>query len=258
MSSVAPVRRPHAPRPSWGGNPSHHTPPTRGLIHAAVNHLVTRSSRRDATLQTHALGEAVRTSPVEGINDGPGRWSASVVAPTVTTATPGQRLGCPAVEVDIALLEEQGSTVVVRADAEHDHGVLALADTVRDQASDAMAELHRLGVDQVIMLTGDNPRTAASIAKEVGIDEVAAPGLEPQDKADRIRQLIDRFEHVGMVGDGVNDAPPLAAAAVGIAMGTAGSDIALETADIALLADDLSKATESRLVIVNGTRMARR
>ena len=90
------------------------------------------------------------------------------------------------------------------------------------------------------MLTGDNPRTAAAIADQAGIDDIGA-GLSPEDKAHRVRELVDRYDHVAMVGDGINDAPPLAAATVGIAMGTAGSDIALETADVALMADDLAK-----------------
>ncbi|MTV27582.1 cation-translocating P-type ATPase [Nitriliruptoraceae bacterium ZYF776] len=142
----------------------------------------------------------------------------------------------------IERLEAVGHTVVVLADTEAPLGVLAVADTLRPQAADTVTELRRLGIEHVTMLTGDNARTAAAIAAQAGIDDVAA-GQTPERKAQRIRELVDRYDHVAMVGDGINDAPPLAAATVGIAMGTAGSDIALETADVALMADDLTKLT---------------
>ncbi|MBS3940772.1 MAG: heavy metal translocating P-type ATPase [Actinobacteria bacterium] len=138
--------------------------------------------------------------------------------------------------------ESAGNTVVVLADPNGPLGVLAVADTLRPQARDTVAELRRLGIEHIAMLTGDNERTAAAIARQAGIDDIAA-GRTPEGKADHIRQLVERYDHVAMVGDGINDAPPLAAATVGIAMGTAGSDIALETADVALMADDLTKLT---------------
>ena len=149
-----------------------------------------------------------------------------------------------AVEADVETLQGEGNTVVLLANDDTILGLLAIADTVRAQSSHAVAELHSLGIEHVVMLTGDNERTAAAIAAQVGIDEVGA-GLSPADKAARIEALIERYGHVAMVGDGVNDAPPLAAASVGIAMGTAGSDVAIETADIALMADDLDKLTEA-------------
>jgi Cd2+/Zn2+-exporting ATPase len=148
------------------------------------------------------------------------------------------------VRADVESLEEHGNTVVLLADDHEVLGVLAIADTVRDQSARAVADLHRLGIEHVVMLTGDNPRTARSIAEQVGIDHVGA-SLSPQDKAEYVQQLNERYGHVAMVGDGVNDAPPLATASVGIAMGTAGSDIAIETADVALMADDLDKLTEA-------------
>ena len=99
--------------------------------------------------------------------------------------------------------------------------------------------MHQTGIDRVVMLTGDNPRTAAAVAEQAGIDQVHA-SLRPDDKAALINDLA-QTGHVAMVGDGVNDAPALAAATVGIAMGAAGSDVALETADVALMADDITK-----------------
>ena len=148
------------------------------------------------------------------------------------------------VRSDVESLEEQGNTVVLLADVHGLLGVLAIADTVREQSARAVAELHDLGIEHVVMLTGDNPRTARTIAGQVGIDDIGA-SLSPQDKAEYVEQLIGRYGHVAMVGDGINDAPPLATASVGIAMGTAGSDIAIETADVALMADDLDKLTEA-------------
>jgi Cd2+/Zn2+-exporting ATPase len=120
-------------------------------------------------------------------------------------------------------------------------GVLAIRDQVRPNAAAAIAELHRLGVRRVAMLSGDHPRTARAIARELGIDDVRA-GLRPEDKVDAIRELEREHGAVAMIGDGVNDAPALAAATVGMAMGTAGSDAAIEAADVALMADDLEKA----------------
>ncbi len=142
----------------------------------------------------------------------------------------------------IEQLETAGNTVVVLAGMHGPLGVLAVADTLRPQAAGTVAELRRLGIEHVTMLTGDNPRTAAAIASLAGIDEVVA-GQTPEGKAAHIQRLVKHYEHVAMVGDGINDAPPLAAASVGIAMGTAGSDVALETADVALMADDLTKLT---------------
>ena len=137
-------------------------------------------------------------------------------------------------------LEAAGNTTVVLVDDDGPVGVLGVADTVRDQSAATITQLRALGVEHIVMLTGDNPRTAAAIAAQVGIDDVAA-SMSPEDKATHVQRLVEQYRHVAMVGDGVNDAPPLAAASVGVAMGTAGSDIALETADVALMADDLSK-----------------
>ncbi len=119
-------------------------------------------------------------------------------------------------------------------------GLIAIRDTLRPNAKEAIAALHAVGVEKVVMLTGDNHRAARAIARELGIDEVYAE-LKPEDKVAKVRELTQRYGHVAMVGDGVNDAPALAEASVGVAMGAAGTDVALETADVALMADDLEK-----------------
>ncbi len=131
-------------------------------------------------------------------------------------------------------------------------GVIAIADQVRPHAQAALRDLHRAGVERIVMLTGDNEGTARSVVESlggagVGIDEYRAQ-LLPEDKVGAVKELQRTFGLVAMVGDGVNDAPALATADLGIAMGSAGTDVALETADIALMADDLSKlATTIRL-----------
>ncbi|WP_392479710.1 heavy metal translocating P-type ATPase [Nostoc sp. C110] len=119
-------------------------------------------------------------------------------------------------------------------------GVIAIADEVRSQAAATISRLKQLGIEQIVMLTGDNEETAQSVAKAVGIDRVYAQ-LLPEDKLDVIRLLQQKYQTVAMVGDGINDAPALAQASVGIAMGISGSDVALETADIVLMADKLEK-----------------
>ncbi len=121
-----------------------------------------------------------------------------------------------------------------------DFGIIALADTVRGQSRVSIAALREAGIQRMVMLTGDNEGTAWAIAAQVGVDEFRAD-LLPEDKVDAIDALLAEYGRVAMVGDGVNDAPALARATVGIAMGAAGTDTALETADIALMADDLSR-----------------
>ncbi|MFW5939610.1 MAG: heavy metal translocating P-type ATPase [Halolamina sp.] len=141
-------------------------------------------------------------------------------------------------------LEADGKTsvVVVRetADGPVLLGWLAFTDTLRPGAAAMIERLRDLGVEHIVMLTGDNERVAARIAEEVGIDEVQAE-LLPEQKVDRVHDLVARYEHVAMVGDGVNDAPALATATLGIAMGGAGTDVALETADVVLMGDDIGK-----------------
>ncbi|MBW7835362.1 MAG: heavy metal translocating P-type ATPase [Sphingomonadales bacterium] len=137
-------------------------------------------------------------------------------------------------------LEADGKTVIALGNARHVFGLIAVADTVRPEAREIIQQLHAAGIEHVVMLTGDNRVTANAIARDLGIDEVHAE-LLPENKVKKIEELIARYGTVAMVGDGVNDAPALARANLGIAMGAIGSDAAIETADIALMTDDISK-----------------
>ncbi|MGE0114980.1 MAG: heavy metal translocating P-type ATPase [Steroidobacteraceae bacterium] len=148
-----------------------------------------------------------------------------------------------ALEERLTTLEKQGKTVILLSDKNGVQGLFAVADTVKDSSRQAIAELHELGI-KTVMLTGDNAHTARAIAAEVGIDE-ARGDLLPEDKLKVIEEMIAKGqltkETVGMVGDGINDAPALARADIGFAMGAAGTGTAIETADVALMDDDLHK-----------------
>ncbi len=148
-------------------------------------------------------------------------------------------VGTPVAE-RIAALEHDGKTVVLVGTETELLGLIAIADEVRPGARRAIERLRDLGVGRVVMLTGDNEGTARAIAEQVGVDEYRA-GLLPEEKVAAIEALRAEHGGVAMVGDGINDAPALATAEVGIAMGAAGTDTALETADIALMADDIAK-----------------
>jgi Zn2+/Cd2+-exporting ATPase len=137
-------------------------------------------------------------------------------------------------------MEDAGHSVVVIGNDRHVCGLISIADTVRDQARHAVSALKEAGVAKVVMLTGDNRGTAEAVARSVGVDDVRAE-LLPEDKLRAVEGLVKEYGHVAMVGDGVNDAPALAAATLGIAMGAAGTDAAIETADIALMSDDLAR-----------------
>jgi len=144
----------------------------------------------------------------------------------------------------LAALQDEGKTAMLVALDGTIVGIVAVSDLPRAEAAAVVAELGRIGVSRVAMLTGDNPRTAAKVADAVGVNEVHA-SLRPEDKLRWIETARARGEVVAMVGDGINDAPALAIADVGIAMGAAGSDIALETADIALMTDQLERIPEA-------------
>jgi Zn2+/Cd2+-exporting ATPase len=210
-------------------------------------------SRWQILLKEHPIGEAiVRAAQKQGWE-----WSEAVQAQT------GRRI-MGEVEGKIAIVgkaafvqaqanpyseaiakqsqkwEQEGKTVVWVAHDKSILGIIAVADTLRSTAARSILQLKRLSLKQIVMLTGDNQRTAESIAQEISIDQVCAE-LLPEDKQQVIRQLQQQYQSVAMVGDGINDAPALAQASVGIAMGTIGSDVALETADVVLMTDRLEQ-----------------
>ncbi|WP_425499931.1 heavy metal translocating P-type ATPase [Fontisphaera persica] len=155
-----------------------------------------------------------------------------------------------AVEQKLAEIEADAQSVVVVGHKPHADcpgevlGILAVGDTIRPNAASAIQALHAAGVQKVVMLSGDNQRTVDAIARQAGIDE-AHGDLLPDQKISRVQVLLAQHRYVGMIGDGVNDAPAMAAASVGIAMGAAGTDTAIETADMALMQDDLSQVAEA-------------
>ena len=167
----------------------------------------------------------------------------------------------PELETRLKAFEQEGKTVTLLASATAPLLILAVADTVRETSTAAITELHGLGL-QVLMLTGDNAHTAKAIGAKVGLDD-ARGDLLPEDKLRVITELVTKHGHVGMVGDGINDAPALAKASVGFAMGAAGTDTALETADVALMDDDLRKiavfirlSAKTRAILVQNISVA--
>jgi Cd2+/Zn2+-exporting ATPase len=146
----------------------------------------------------------------------------------------------PDVHARLTALSAAGRTVIVIGNEQHVCGFIGLADQVRPEAIAALKELRALGINHLVMLTGDNRSTGETIGSQVGVDEIHAE-LLPQDKVESIKRLVASYGQVAMLGDGINDAPALAQATIGIAMGAIGSDAALETADIALMSDDLAQ-----------------
>lgn len=219
-------------------------------IERRSQHPLAQAVVRHAEIQAITPAEAKEFRSLTGAGA-----AARVDGLTVYVGSPdlfGRQLGVSldGAKEEIGRLQAEGKTVLVVGDEKAAWGLIAIRDNIRPNARRAIEELHAAGVEKVVMLTGDNERAALAIAREVGIDEVYAD-LKPEDKVTRVRELARRSGHVAMVGDGVNDAPALAEATVGIAMGAAGTDVALETADVALMADDLEK-------LVYALRLARR
>lgn len=156
----------------------------------------------------------------------------------------------PEIEARLAEIENQGQSLALLGHKPHEGcpgsalGILSIGDAIRKEAANALTLLHEAGLEKVVMLSGDNQRTVDAIARIAGIDE-AHGDLMPEQKIEHIKRLMAEHQHVGMIGDGVNDAPALALASVGIAMGAIGSDTAIETADMALMQDDLTRVAEA-------------
>jgi Cd2+/Zn2+-exporting ATPase len=196
----------------------------------------------------HAQEAGVQVRPVEGFEalvghgargriDGRSVWVGS--PRLLAELAPATALPPQADE-----LQAQGKTVALVGEGARPLALIALRDEPRPEARRAIAAIRRLGIQHVAMLSGDNERTARAIAAELGIEEVLAE-LRPEDKVEAIERLRAEHGQVAMVGDGINDAPALARADLGIAMGTGGTDAAIEAADVALMADDLEKVAEA-------------
>jgi Cd2+/Zn2+-exporting ATPase len=194
---------------------------------------------------SHARDAGLTVPPGEAFRSFPGLGAEAMVASA--TAVVGshrlfeeRQLCTPALHARLDELEQRGSTGVLVSHGGAALGVIGLADELRGTGRDTVRELREAGVARVVMLTGDSRQNADAIAAAAEVDEAHA-GLLPGDKVDRLSALRSAYGPVAMVGDGINDAPALAAADVGIAMGAAGTDVALETADVALMSDDLSR-----------------
>jgi Cd2+/Zn2+-exporting ATPase len=137
-------------------------------------------------------------------------------------------------------LEDAGHSVVALGNEEHVCGLISVADGLREGVAEVIRDLHDAGVRHIIMLTGDNEGTARAVARAAGVESYRSE-LLPEDKVQEVEDLVEEHGHVAMVGDGINDAPAMARAGFGVAMGAMGTDAAIETADVALMADDLSK-----------------
>lgn len=144
------------------------------------------------------------------------------------------------VHTEAEQLEDAGHSIVAIGNDRHVCGLISIADGLRNTAGKTISDIRKLGIKKIVMLTGDNRRSAEQIAKAIGLDEYNAE-LLPQDKVDIIQKMVKEQQKVAMVGDGINDAPAMAAATFGIAMGAIGSDLAIETADVALMSDELPK-----------------
>lgn len=178
--------------------------------------------------------KVIQGKGAEGIIDGRGYWLGS------HRYLEERAEETPEIHSRLEQLAGGGQSVVVIGDEQRVIGMITLADAVRAMSRDALKQLRREGIAHIVMLTGDNKPTAMAIAQATGVNEVYAE-LLPEDKVALIEKLVDKYQQVAMVGDGVNDAPAMARATLGIAMGAVGSDAAIEAADIALMSDDLSK-----------------
>ncbi len=212
------------------------------LLEEHSDHPLARAIRRKAALEGIIADKQVtdfrifKGKGAEGYLEGKLFWIGSrrLLQEKVSDPLPGALID------KMQSLENSGYSVVVIGFNQQLCGLIAISDSVRAGCKDAIQALKQIGIKKIIMLTGDNEGSANAIARTVEIDDYQA-GLLPEDKVKHIESLVEKYQQVAMVGDGVNDAPAMAAATLSIAMGAAGSDTAIETADIALMSDDLKK-----------------
>jgi len=202
--------------------------------HPLARAIVAAANERNATIPKADEFEIIQGKGAKGRIDGKPFWLGS------HRYLEERRQETPAVHEQLEAMQQAGRTVVVVGNDSHVCGFITLADSLRPNVARTLQRLRDAGIEHLVMLTGDNEGTALAIAEESGIDEIHAE-LLPEDKVRAVESLVAKYGQVAMVGDGVNDAPALGLASLGIAMGAAGSDAAIETADIALMSDDLEK-----------------
>jgi Cd2+/Zn2+-exporting ATPase len=229
------------------------------VLHLA--HCVERCSEHPIACAINERGATCPLEPVEAMDFravvGLGA-QARVENETILVGQPElfERNGTLATDItEIPRLRSEGKTVILVGKADDIFGLIALKDQPRPEAKQMVADLHDMGV-RTVMLTGDNDVTANAVARDLGIAEVRA-SLKPEGKIAAIRELKSKYGAVAMIGDGINDAPALAEATVGIAMGAAGTDAAIEAADVALMADDLSKVPYALRIGRRSNRLGR-
>ncbi|MFM7480416.1 MAG: heavy metal translocating P-type ATPase [Planctomycetota bacterium] len=209
----------------------------RNSSHPLAQAISRRAARDGASTETEV--ESVRALPGRGIEGSAAGTRLAVVGPRAL-GRDGLPTALSEVQRQIANLESAAQTVSVVVQGGSVIGVIGMSDQVRPDVKAILARLKSLGIARLVLLTGDNKTVAARVAEPLGVDEIRAEML-PEDKIAEVRRLLGEWQSVAMVGDGVNDAPALAVATVGVAMGASGTDVALEAADIALMGDDLSK-----------------
>ncbi len=210
-----------------------------GAVEAHSDHPVGRA------IAAYIRGRGIAFTTAENVQASPGRGVVATLEGRQYWLGSHRHLedrgqDTPAIHEQLESLSSAGRTVVIMGTDHHVCGFVTLADAVRPESRRTVDALRRAGVEHVVMLTGDNQATADRIAQATGIDEVQAE-LLPADKVTAVEALVRKFTYVAMIGDGVNDAPAMGRATIGIAMGAAGSDTAIEAADIALMSDDLSR-----------------
>ena len=212
-----------------------------GSAHPLAQAVVRRAQEAGLPIPIAERASAITGRGARGVVDGAPVWvgGLSLLSENGRDDGPGAPVA-EDVERQIEALEAQGKTVMLVGRERELLGLIAVADVLRPEVQRQIKALKTLGIERAIMLTGDNPRTARHIAAQAGLSDFRA-NLMPEDKVAAVRDLVEEYQYVGMVGDGINDAPALANATVGIAMGGASTDAALEAADVALMADDLSR-----------------
>jgi Cd2+/Zn2+-exporting ATPase len=224
-----------------------------GIAESASEHPLARAVTRAAETAANAVASGMPAAGLpmpDHFTAFPGKGIRAETAGRVVLVGSPEWIEAQGVEIpagageDVRRQREDGKTVVMTAVDGAALGLLAISDRMREGVAEVIANLRRDGIKEIIMLTGDDAQTARAVAREAGISDVRA-NLLPDDKLNAIRELQRQGRVVAMVGDGINDAPALAAADLGIAMGAAGSGVAIETADVALMSDDLSKVQEA-------------